>query len=60
MTWVDGAILGFVTIMLGLIIYFGLIKNREKGECRNCSEANGVKANRLLRDYKKRYNKKNK
>jgi len=58
MTWVDGVILGIVVVLLGLIVYFGFIKNREKGSCRNCPEANGVKANRLLKDYKRKFKKK--
>lgn len=60
MNLVDGIILGVVIILLGLIIYFGFIKNREKGSCRNCPEANGTKANRLLKDYKKKFRKKDK
>lgn len=55
MTLTDGIILGFVLLIIGLIIYFGFIRNREKGGCRNCPDANGVKANRLLKDYKRRY-----
>jgi len=58
MTWVDGVILGIVVVLLGLIVYFGFIKNREKGSCRNCPEANGTKANRLLKDYKRKFKKK--
>ncbi|HPV69426.1 MAG TPA: hypothetical protein PK030_00055 [Bacilli bacterium] len=60
MTWVDGVILGIVVILIGLIIYFGFVRNREKGGCRNCPEANGVKANRLLKDYKRKFDKKRK
>jgi hypothetical protein len=55
MNWIDGLIIGFVVIIVGLIIYFGLIKNRKKGGCRNCPEASGVKTHRLLKDYKRRY-----
>ncbi|MFA5421636.1 MAG: hypothetical protein WC344_02415 [Bacilli bacterium] len=55
MNWVDIAILLVVLALLSLIIYFGLIKNREKGGCRNCPEANGAKANRLLRDYRRKF-----
>ena len=60
MTWVDGVILGIVVVLIGLIIYFGFVRNREKGGCRNCPEANGVKANRLLKDYKRKFGKKRK
>jgi hypothetical protein len=60
MTWVDGVILGIVIIMLGLIVYFGFIHNREKGSCRNCPEANGIKGNRLLKDYKRKFRNKRK
>ncbi len=58
MNWVDVIILGAVVILVGLIVYYGFIKNREKGSCRNCPEANGTKANRLLKDYKKKFKKK--
>jgi beta-lactam-binding protein with PASTA domain len=57
MTLTDGIILIVVIIIVALIVYFGFIKNRDKGQCRNCSEASGVKANRLLKDYKRRYRK---
>ena len=57
MTWVDGIILAVVIALIALIVYFGFIRNRDKGGCRNCPEANGVKASRLLKDYKKRYRK---
>ena len=55
--WIDILILVMVFLIIGAIVYFGFIKNREKGSCRNCPEANGVKASRLLRDYKRKYKK---
>lgn len=59
MNWIDGLILLVVAMIVVSIIYFGFIKNRDKGSCRNCPEASGVKANRLLKDYKRRYRKHN-
>lgn len=59
MTLADIIILVIVLLIIGLIVYFGFIRNRDKGGCRNCPEANGVKANRLLKDYKHRYRKRN-
>jgi hypothetical protein len=50
----DIIILIVVVIILGLIVYFSLIRNRDKGPCRNCAQFNGKKASRLVRDYKKK------
>lgn len=53
-TATDIIILVVVVVLLGLIIYFSLIRNRHKGPCRNCPSANDKKGSRLLKEYKKK------
>lgn len=50
----DIIIVIIVVVILGLIIYFSLIRNRDQGPCRKCVQFNGKKTSRLVKDYRKK------